>query len=144
MRRETSVDHFVSKSHCAQWTYEAFNLFLACHSCNSGLKKAALTITPPPLANYSSCNFTVFHPYLHQDASRHITGGFTNGDQPPRPVHAESDAGAEFIRLFELDQADIYAAWSNDHTAWLVEQWRQGLVPSDQSLLEQLRLEVYS
>ncbi len=67
---ESHIDHFVPKSHRREFTFEAFNLVLACPPCNKYRKRQQGTLSIYDQA-YRRCQFSIVHP-IFEDPSAHI------------------------------------------------------------------------
>lgn len=146
-RRNSSIDHFARKAArqgevaFPQWTYEPLNLFLSCGSCNSGFKKNYLSVALPPNVVYSSCTFTMFHPYL-DDARDHLVGGYPGGTTRPNLISSISTKGAESIRVFGLDDSELYATWLGEYREAKRVQMQARLSAAGRALLSAMRNEV--
>ena len=119
--RSETIDHFIPQSLVPRWTYEPWNLVLACYTCNSKRKK---TFNPLVLrvgedsetVVYKNCVFRIVHPYLDV-ASDHLRGGYQADGTEPAPIWAVTSRGEQTIRIFELDTPGRYFEWWKDHVA---------------------------
>lgn len=127
--RSSAVDHFVRKGGLGgapQWTYELYNLVLACERCNSKLKKVYLAIAEVAIEPYRSNTFTLYHPYLDKLAD-HIKGGFPGGAAIPTTPRSLSSKGAATISLFRLSNPNLRQLWESESQATLDRKRRRDL-----------------
>lgn len=113
-RRSQHIDHFAPKSARThpEWTFEPYNLVLACSACNVELKKE---FDPVQFKHclYEISNFSIVHPYL-DDVEAHVRGTYSYGSWKVRVPRAISPIGIETIRIFRLDDVNYLAAANKD------------------------------
>ncbi len=119
-------EHFANKERYPAYTFESFNLLLACITCNRPLKGRSNTIER--LNNrYINCNFRIVHPII-DNVDDHI--GFNQGSI----VYAITDKGLRTIELFKLD--DTYLNREREKELLYVNREEQELVEEDDNILE--------
>lgn len=119
--RSETIDHFVPQSLVRRWTYEPWNLVLACYTCNSKRKKAFNPLIlrvgeDVDTVVYRNCVFRIVHPYLDV-ASDHLQGGYQADGVEPTPIRAVSTQGEKTIRVFGLDTPGRFLEWLKDYLA---------------------------
>lgn len=127
--RSSSIDHFVKKggnNGLPRWTYELYNLFLACERCNSKSKKQYLALDGSPINPYRANAFTLFHPYLDK-IQDHMEGGYRGGATEPSTPRHLSAKGAESIRLFKLADISLRRLWESESQACADDKRRRDL-----------------
>lgn len=88
-------EHFANKDRYPEFTYEAYNLFLSCITCNRPLK-GRRDIIDVYNNNYINCTFKIVHPIL-DNVDQHI---YYIEQTMPQKI---TPKGEETIKLFQLD-----------------------------------------
>jgi len=97
-------EHFANKKKYPRFTYEKYNLFLSCITCNRPLKSTFDTIATYN-DNYKRCIFTIVHPIL-DNVDDHIQ--YIEEAMPEKLT----DKGEATIKLFNL--ADRFIVRENE------------------------------
>jgi hypothetical protein len=102
-RRPHSLDHIAPKGDrfYPQFTFERFNIVVACSACNERLKNRSDTVSVIA-ANYAQCVFNIVHPYF-DNVDDHINGSYLGGASEVSVPQALSSRGAKTVELFALD-----------------------------------------
>ena len=115
--RSDDIEHFAPKRLYPQWTFERFNLMLACEVCNRRWKRTYDPIKKKH-SDYEHCEFNIVHPYL-DTVTEHIMGGYYNDLLEPTVPVAVTDKGRETILLFKLADPDRLKLWTKDYRSAL-------------------------
>lgn len=135
-RRAFAVDHFAPQADSLypQWRFEALNLIITCHSCNSVFKgeyDSVITLS----TDYTKCYFSLVHPYLDV-VNDHLTGTYSGGtEQIGAPVF-HTLKGLRTIRQFKLDDPSYIATINKQAIAFSIDAWKASS-PSNQAQLYQ-------
>jgi uncharacterized protein (TIGR02646 family) len=119
-------EHFANKNRYPEYTFEPYNLLLACRTCNNPLKGQTNTIENQN-NRYTDCDFSMVHPII-DNVDDHI--GFNQGSI----IFAITDKGLRTIELFKLD--DTYLNREREKELLYVNREEQGLVEEDNNILD--------
>lgn len=97
---EGQIEHIAPKAKYPQFTFEEYNLAMACHHCNGFSKKGNHHTISTLTSDYSKCKFKLVHPYFdnpdnHYDwtsVSRKII------------IKSKSKKADYSIEIFDLDE----------------------------------------
>lgn len=109
VRRLADIEHFADKQKYPSWTFDLWNLFLACKYCNQTRKGRFDTVLIHSDV-YESCSFAIVHPYF-DNVEDHIVGGFSSDDVEPSIPTPRTLKGLRTIRLFQLDTTHMLKSW---------------------------------
>ena len=69
---ETHVEHIIPKNPHYNFTFEPYNLVLACQRCNMDMKRTGSYLVKNKISHiYKNCSFNIVHPYF-DDLDLHI------------------------------------------------------------------------
>lgn len=142
--RSKALDHFIpkgKKNGVARWTFELYNLILACEHCNSKLKKQFNPLLTSSTISYKKAEFSIFHPYLDR-LSDHLEGGYSGGCHSPSVPKALSPKGEETIRLFDLNSVSRLAVWEGVAETYRTERRKRGWSKEQVDLFESAKGEM--
>lgn len=137
-RRSSALDHFVSKggpNGVPRWTYEPYNLVLACESCNGKFKTNKSVLASPASEPYRKNRFRLFHPYLDR-VEDHIRGGYRGGAHTPSTPVPWSDRGRATVELFDLLDPNLRRVWDSESQRAKDNKRRRDLSPAEMARFE--------
>lgn len=100
------IEHIAAKGGDArliypQFTFTPYNLVLACHLCNSPVKKGQHRVISRLDINYRKCEFDIIHPYF-DDPSDHLLE-MVSPDGKSIIYAYKSEKGLKNIKMFSLN-----------------------------------------
>ncbi|ODJ68503.1 hypothetical protein BFR45_04055 [Brochothrix thermosphacta] len=84
-----------------QFTFTPYNLVLACHLCNSPVKKGQIKVINRLSINYKSCDFDIIHPYF-DNPSDHLLEMIDSDDKGLIYAY-RSVKGLNTLKMFSLN-----------------------------------------
>lgn len=111
------IEHIAAKGGAIETIYPEFtftplNLVLACHLCNSPIKKGKKKVIKNLVQNYSHCTFTIIHPYF-DDPEDHLQEHINN-DGTGIIYGYKSLKGKNTIDMFKLNKEVQIKARADD------------------------------
>ncbi|MBO0444251.1 HNH endonuclease [Vagococcus fluvialis] len=95
-----------------QFTLTPYNLVLACHLCNSPVKKGQIKVISNLDINYRNCEFKIVHPYF-DDPSEHFIE-MTSPDGKSIIYAYTSKKGLNSVKMFSLNNEPQVIARTSD------------------------------
>lgn len=85
-----------------EFTFTPLNLVLACHLCNSPIKKGQIKVVDTWNQNYKACTFKIVHPYF-DNPEDHLEECLSSDGEGLIYMH-KSSKGENTIQVFKLNE----------------------------------------